>query len=281
MRALPLALALLCVLAGCSGLDPATDRPTTDPGSVTPAEVPRDLHGGTIAPGLTEGRLVNRTALLAANRAALRNESLTLRWHGTTVTTSREGTYSVVPWSTEGRHGADRRRSHYVSRNEAVLQNGSRQELWIGPDRAVGMVASNGSREYRSIAPEVADRNRRVSPALRGLQGVDRVTVERAGTTESGDARYRVRAVAPSLPDGILGTRERFETRNVSVATTVDERGVVHRYRFSYELRAEDGGQWHRVSTAYALRAVGETTVERPGWYDEAVDATGNRTAPG
>lgn len=280
MRALhpaaALALAALCVLAGCGGITgPEGDGPSTDRTSVTPADVPEDLHGGTVAPGLTRDRLVNVSALATAHEAALRNRSVTVRWNGTRAASTGGTDVDLIHARTVSRYGPGHRRAHYVTRYGPSEDADSREELWLGSDRGFQLLVDGGERRYRALRQPTADRFRGLSFDLEGLYGVTRVRVEQIRTAD-GHPLYRVRAVEPRAPDTSLAGQRDYETRDVSLVMTVDERGTIHSYRFGYEFRVD--GEWRHYWTAYELRAVGETTVERPDWYDEAVAATQNRT---
>lgn len=280
MRARAVTLALLCVLAGCSSL-PGADGPDHDTTSVTPADVPREMHGGTVAPGLTRERVVDATALLDAHLAALRNRSLTVRSNRTRVSVSPDNGVTTGRERRVVRADSTRQRIHIVTRYEQPTVNVSRQEVWLGPERPVALLVAQGSRQYVPVQSDAAESIRQ-SPAPRfyerAVPVLDEVTVARSGTTNDGYPRYRVRAVEPVLPAVGQTTRDRFETRNVSVDMTVDARGVIHRYRLRYEFRDRDGEEWHPARIEYAVTAVDETTVERPDWYGDAVAATENRT---
>jgi hypothetical protein len=68
-------LVVLLVLAGCSGFGIGESE---EPLSVTPADVPPDRYGGSIAPGLTRNDIVNAQALVREHREILANKSVSV-----------------------------------------------------------------------------------------------------------------------------------------------------------------------------------------------------------
>lgn len=263
MRALPLLCACLVVLAGCSGLV-GGDGDVTPAPDVTPADVSPDLHGGTIAPGLTESELVNASALAAAHERVLSNRSFTSTYRLRLL----DADGSVVRESvTQGQYAADRLQYDTSARYTgafAEARGAERRESWADGDHRYVRWLRGGEWEYQRQElrpPARLSPGGTVEPLLSGATGV---AIKRLG--DGGEwERYRVEATEfENLGDSV---------RNATLTAVVDERGYVSEVRVVIVL---DTGLRQVVEATYST--VGDTTVERPAWVDEArevVNATG------
>lgn len=243
--ALTVAVALLAVLAGCSGA-PAPWQDQSDDRSDGDAENP------TV------------TALAEDHESALRAAGNFSR--SRTVTYERSGE-TVLRQETEGQFD---------------LTNGTALETRNGSDggSTVGYRAPDGKTYERN---ELATgKVRYVPPRLTfgidvqnatgfGAEAeVGNVTVRATGTTEVDGAEHDVYEFA--VDDGAVDGVDEAEGRYV-----VDDRGVVR----SAETRlvVEENGTAIEVRETVETRAIGETTVTEPGWFDEAL-AEANRPGP-
>ncbi|WP_254536422.1 DUF7537 family lipoprotein [Halomarina litorea] len=259
MRALPLLCACLVVLAGCNGLGGGDSD-----GDVTPADVPRDLHGGTIAPGLTESELVNASALATAHERVLANRSFAATYRLQLLAANG----SVIRESvTRGQYAADRLQYNTSARYTggfAEARGTERRESWADGDHRYVRWSRGGEWEYQRQQlrpPARLSPGDTLEPLLSGATGV---AVERLDT-EGEWERYRVEATEFENLSG--------NVENATLTAVVDERGLVSEVRVVVVL---DTGHQQVVRVTYS--AVGETTVERPAWADEAlerVNATG------
>ncbi|WP_254542879.1 hypothetical protein [Halomarina pelagica] len=269
MRHVPLALALVLLpLAGCNGIVPGIDGGEMPP--VTPAEVPRDMYGGTIAPGLTEQRVVNASALLRAHREVLAGRSVTVA----SRSTYREGGRVVWDRRTTFRHSADGKRVEIVVRDPADPEGGYLTRIW-----------SNGS-------VTVFDERR---------DGRSSVRVDRSG--DRFDPRMHLAGLGHAFAEGTVvsvrgldtgGTYDVFEVtvarelaglpgERSSTTFVVDERGFIR--RFTETDRESDGRDGRRTVRRRTVRyeRVGATEVGRPAWVADALGRVASReyVAPG
>jgi hypothetical protein len=283
--ALAVCLALLCVLAGCNAFTPGAsgDDGVVAP-DVTPAEVPRDMAGGTLAPGLTDEGIVDADALFAAHLDAVENESVTLdltlrQRTDETLRRSSTATYRYGPgWNRtlfEVRTGGDERSPYdrlarwtnaSVSYERTVVGNTtaySRQRL---DDRGRGSLI-----DYRLD---------RLNQTLRST------TVEsvRYDGTSDGRRQYVVEGTIAQSSRRCTGDGDTVEAAS-SFRFVVDERGVVGAHeRTRLQCRPVGDGQVNEtVLDRTVYRNLGETTADRPEWVADARERIADReyVAPG
>lgn len=306
-------LAGLVVLAGCGGvLDGGRDAPTV---TITPASIPTDESTPIPTPpppplprGVTELGIKDPDTLANAHMVALEDTSYTFhrvhveRYENGTL---RERVATDVLVTTN--------RSHFYYRhnlsgpaarvsagtNTVVAANGDRVRVAVYADgaRILRAITRNNSTTYGVVrndvgipfAPEFAD-----LPYISGMSIDDRnelsdvfhsvreSTVERVtpGIDNRTVALYRIRATR--LESGWLTTITPSRTfRNASLSVVVDSRGIIHSYRLRYT--GVVNGTTIHVTESIRFTDIGETTIERPPWYDEAIAATNvttNRTTP-
>jgi hypothetical protein len=284
-RALAVCLALLCVLAGCNALQPGA---TTDPGgppSVTPAEVPRDMAGGTLAPGLTDAGIVNAEALHSAHRRALANRSVTVgvrydRRLGEGTTYETAATYRFGPNRTT--------RSVDVSLGDDPSSPYDRESRWTNGSVAYSRGVVDGSVVYDRRAVTESSGGRSYveyrTEALGGtLAGLRVQSVEYVGTV-AGQRAYRVRGTVPEGGYRCAEGGDEVPTA-AEVGLLVDERGVVR----SVEQRVTrcrfgpDGNTEETIVSEVRFGALGETEAGAPDWVADARTAVADReyVAPG
>ncbi|MFC6837025.1 hypothetical protein [Halomarina ordinaria] len=256
---LPLSLALLCVLAGCNGLAPGLGDGGEVP-DVEPADVPRDMYGGTVAPGLTEHEVVNASALMRAHASVVENRSVTV----------------------------DQRR--YWARGDEVRQNSTvtyrydpdAERQAVESDRMTGRGSDVGIRLWTNDSTTVV-RERRGGRTLERRQSRDGGWHFPSGHTGQ---LWSVLDGARDVSVSALATEGEYDRYRVDVldgreGTTefvVDERGFVSEYTVNRSTRADEVDR-----TSVELTDVGRTDVGRPGWVDDALSTIAAReyVAPG
>ena len=290
-------VAALFALAGCSAVFGGGGEPTA---TLTPAAVPTDEPTPTpvaqLAPGVTGNGIENADALAAAHDAALDGRSYT-EWTNYTMR-YRNGTRyrranASVRVAGDGRGWL--RVAYGYGREHADESRLARSELWLGDERALSALTyTNGTTTYRDATDDLGPREVGVFTRIGGL-GLSSTENPLNGTatrvvgnaTRNGTERYRVAIegppALPSLP-GLEARRSRADGGGWtprSAAAVVERDGLVREYTVSYGASTESGVP---VEVSYTVRrtAIGNTTVERPPWYDEATDGantTTNRTA--
>lgn len=257
-RALVVAIAL--IFAGCTGFAAQGDTE-----SVTPAPVPTDATQSP--PGVTDDGVVPG-ALAGAHASSLRRTNYTL----STRQQVRAANGSTVRLTTIDRTvgvGGDAYRGQFRQNATEFRadQLTTSVEYWTnGTVVAVRSEGRSGRTEIARWPSEgggpVADLTER-GPLERLLEAVVLTVVDRtatggvvlAGTTfQEAD-----RLVTPLFVE---------EPRNVSVRLVVRNDGVVTAQRVAYD--ATFGSRSVRVVRRTRLTAIGETTVTRPAWIDNA-----------
>jgi hypothetical protein len=287
---LPLIVALV-VLAGCGGVL-GDDGGSSDVETVTPAPVPTDEPTPTpvpqLAPGLTGQGIENASALAAAHEAALRNRSFT-SWTNYTIryrngTLYRRSNASVrVAGGGRGRVLAE----YKYGQERANESRFARYDIWIGDERAVSALTyTNGTTTYRNetsvfVTPRVFTRIAGLGATKNPFNGSETRIIGK--TMRNGIERYRVAirepSVLPRLP-GLERSQSRVDGTEwtlINATAVIDANGLVREFDMTYAAETESGGD---VEVTYTVRrsAIGNTTTERPPWYDEAVAATNATT---
>lgn len=250
--------------AGESPAESAATTPTaTPPGTATTAP-PEQL-----APGLTDEGVVDSWALSHAHANVLLNASFSVSSVETRWTS--DGSRRVVATGTT--RVAEGGTPLYFAREVAGDDPGPTVidadiELWRTENVSYTRFVSENGTSYRE-STSTQDILSEPATAWDGIYtlfvGVNTTTVERV--ERNATTLYRV--VSTSQPRPGLSTRERS---NYSLSALIDPSGLVHRYRVTYDAH-EDGRTLH-VTRTWRLSGVGSTTVEQPGWLDEARNAT-------
>lgn len=266
---------LLVLLAGCSGFT-GGNAPEREPyGVEEPVNATvEESEPEDLLPGLTTDGVTNPDALLEAHHEAVSNASYTIETETVYVTETENGTVRQV---IEGETNVDSERgvayevvSQYTEGNgsEGVLPDRPNQtvERWFGEETLFRAELENGTVEYpytgRTIDPEEW-----ISSSLLGpLRTVENTTTVGAVEAEDG-TYYVVEAHENRTDDGerIVGVDRR------DVRTLVREDGLV-RQTVSEGVFGE-GGDRTTLDSESEVTTVGETEVERPDWYDDAVEA--------
>lgn len=257
------------LLAGCSALGP-----TSPDATVTPAPVPTDdptVPGfeGSLPAGVDQSGGVDARAVGRGHAEALDDRSYTLR---TVEARARDSHALPVVRREESvrvrRPGLYR---HDVTTTRAWLGHGTdleaRTSAYADGTTRYARAVENGTARYER-APVARWRNWSGTHAEQAARSVRRyLAVERAtlSTVErDGDRLLRVRGRGSTAVDG---ERYRVEAHlDGALVVWLEARWVEQR---------EDGDVFVRVAMSYDR--VDATTVAPPGWYGEALRATGER----
>lgn len=289
---------LLIVLAGCNGFG-GTESPTESATSIpslrpTPTEVPDSpstsagketttgtAGAGSYPPGVSRGGISAPFSLATAHAGALENRSYTvgtayeIRYDNGTVYAGDRITAAVGPGDDNYRYRRYRYRRSVYGKATGVLgaTNGSIHLYANGSAVVRRFVVGNNATEpfvVRDVNGDPVPPHDvfplapydRIGTAFSRLSNV---SVERVN-----DSAYRVRATESATESvRIRG----FPIRNVSLDTftaTITADGMVREYR--YRLRGTVEGHAVTVTKRYRYADVGNTTVEAPPWYDEALE---------
>ncbi|WP_255198716.1 DUF7537 family lipoprotein [Halorarius litoreus] len=268
-RTLPaLAVALLLVLAGCSGAggpgaaDTATPvAPTGNDGATTGA-----AGGGDAALDLTDPESTLRSA-----------ESFTAAWRYSG--TDADGVESTVAYTY--RADLEASRAHIVVTSEQAGEPaGGSFERFIADGIAYTQVGS-GDAVFYQAEPQADFDVLSESLARTTVYDTDTDSLEKVGTETYNGVRvdrYELSANASTIWTGMatVGSQPSdFDEFDVDYVVLVDADGLARYESWTFDGTTNDG---QRVNGAweYSLSGVGSTTVEAPDWLDDARAQTGN-----
>lgn len=278
MRVTPVVVAVL-LLAGCSGPPTLTDPdPTT--ATVTPVDVPADY---AYAPGVTEAGVTEPDTLAVAHESVLAGSSYritsnrTVRYANGTL---REQLLVDVALAADGTYLA------------SAATRGPAAPVFLGRPPANGTYWSNGTVYVRKLTRDGRTTyNQFETPGsgaatwqywtrtvpFGGEQATPRrfyeslfaaVPVRVVGEVSAGNATtYRLVGEEPRTTQFV---DEVADPRNVRLVATVRDDGLVESLSLRYE--GEVDGATVRVVRTVRYRNVGSTTVERPPWFEKAVE---------
>lgn len=278
MRLAALALACLVVLAGC-GAGGDRSAPTATPVPVPPADADADRR--PLAPGVRSTGVVDSTALVGEHVRLLRNgsfrvESVVTRW-GTDADIVRSRTATVGRFDETSDYYVRRVASRSASREGETRTIEQHVEGDLVLRRTVEGNATTYARGSENAMQGVSRRatllpdpttSRTLFLLFQGLN----VTVAVETTRRDGSAVYRLRAVGVRDP-AALRTLASGNVSDVAFGARVTASGLVRSYWFAYT--AVRGGEEVRTVRRVAFDGVGATRVERPPWYDAALNETG------
>jgi hypothetical protein len=294
-RALPLVACVLLVLAGCSGFagdggenagvdgggDDDSDRSATVTPAPVPAIEPTPMPPTQVLPGVSRTRVVNASVLAAAHDGLLENTSYTVvrnvtyRAANGTVLTRRRSVSAV-----------DTGDRIHVRRTWEGVAGLAREAVWSNGTRLFrARTDTNGTTTYWRTSLETIAGQRPVTAGT-GSGQIERIfAVTDARVVDryerNGTRIYHLRSPNATL-SGTTPTASTGREPSVSVEAVVTARGVVQAYEFRQTFSGEASGAAN-VVVATRYTDIGTTTVSRPPWYDEALNATSatNRTEAG
>lgn len=278
-----LCLVILVCLAGCNAL---TGETTTEPPSITPAEIPTDDPNATqrLAPGLTNHGVVDPSALANAHEAVLTNTSftrkgtMTKKYTNGTIRTQRVMTTRMVApkdryYINVEEYGHNTNRYNQTPDNLSYWSNGERVFV-ASPSSKMNTTTYH---HWESATPADLE-----SGFIRGemysewFQIFD--TKVSNHTTHNGTTLYRVTATGIADPDRLTKIfPDTKQPRNLTFHAMIDSRGLVHEYRLAYTATLTETNRPTPIQIVSGMRHtnIGATTVDRPSWY-----TTANRTTP-
>ncbi|WP_436927042.1 DUF7537 family lipoprotein [Halosimplex amylolyticum] len=269
------AVVVLVLLAGCSAV---TTSP--QPETVTPAPVPTD---DALPPGVGPGGVTDPAVLAGAHAAVLDGASYTLIANRT-VRYPNGSLRSALGVHLELSASRDYHASAAVRGPDAAVFIGeppTRAEYWANDETYLRRQVIGNRTVYSRYA--TTDEYVGTWRFWLGTVALDigpetdlRRTVESFHTgvaerpTDRDDRRTHLVGTdvrAMDFVDDQSGVRS---IENATLHAFVTDSGLVDAYQVEYTATLEDGTTV-RVKRTVRFRAVGNTTVERPQWYDEAM----------
>jgi len=290
-RRVPLAVAVLALLAGC-GSATGPGPPDTATATVTPAPVPTaaptaptatstptaaptgttTTRAASLPPGVTASGIVNVSALAGAHDAALDGRSYRA------VTVVNRSTASGWERTREVRR-VDGDRVHLVQRTRTSGGNdSSRIEYLDGRARYVRCERANGTGACPTGPPSAVagDAAGTVLVLLSGSDSRLVGTESRVAGGHRGDETLRHRIVVTGNPIGLGSPYGLLEARNYTATALVTPSGLVTELRASYDLV---GGETPiRVTARLQFSSIGSVRVTPPPWYDTEDASVTNTT---
>lgn len=284
-------VALTVVAAGCSGIGATND--SQQPGvTVTPAPVPAPRQGANeISPGLTADSVVDVAALADAHARAL-NTSFTV--HGRQTVHHWNGSL-LAHRDMRMRLNETHSRFHIalgVAGPGAIRLLGeppARIEVWTSGDRSLRAYKSeNTTTVYNEIDRSVAAGGLLIgswtywfSVVLPGGQPWSDIrplfiAFAPQPVPQQDGQPYALTARTLDRPDVLASNDNVHDPYAARFDAVIDENGLVREYQLEY--RAVVDGAGVRVTRTVRYTHVGQTTVDRPAWYDKAI-AEPNTTA--
>lgn len=254
---LALALCALLALAGCNGI--------FGPDATTPADT-TNAPAADSPPGLLTNGVGSPSALADAHGDALRNTSfaVAVTWNATrngSLVAHRNVTRRVAaggtPWA-----GTSDLAGGLVGvaapTHVASWTNATTQVTRVTQNETTRTTVGNASTD---MTPEITRHSRVHGLYLSFSFGVNRT-----------DDGFALTATGVRQPDAISS---RFSNvSNVSLTMHLDDAGLVRSYALAFDARGPEGDEYRVVET-FELTQVGNVTVERPPWVEEALNRSG------
>ena len=266
--------ALLLVLAGCNGFTLGGSETSTQ--RVTPANVPTDEPTPTpipqLAPGVTGKGVTEPERLGEAHESILENISYTVdqnvsvRYLNGTI--YRQRTSHIQHAMNDGRF--------YLAHNRSLVsgRGSSGFSAWSNGKRTLVARSSNNTTRYL-IPPQGSLSFGSPGERIAALFGSVETHVV-AQEQRDGITVYRVKATG-LVRDPPTFANEWQNPRDVTLRALIDSRGFVYEYQLSYE--ATVNGVPIYVYEQVRYTDLRNTTVERPPWYEEAIENVSTTTA--
>lgn len=282
---LSLSLAVMVLLAGCSGLggsdtetepagtespttgmeSPTSDSPGDEPSPSEPVDNPRETFSWVSESGVNESLLFRTHALTVSNESSYATRA-TYR-----IIAQNSPNETVRKYRFEASTAQNRARyvtniTRRTSTGTQVSNTTRYRELVDGTDTIYYRLETGSSVEYRSVSEPA----RNFSTFYRQLTGYDRTTiilqfeltydqpVERGGQT-----LYRLTGDSFANGTSLAGGAS-----NASATVLVSDRGVIRSLEYAFD--GTSGGTPIRLVYSFETTGLGATSVDRPGWLDEA-----------
>lgn len=243
---------LLVALSGCSALFGG--------GPSDPSEF--DYAAGFSADGISDGQ----QALDSYKQSLQAKQSYTGNY-GYVIVTDQGQTDVDVTYRVD----SEAKRAIQRAEIDAPNANGT-TESYYDADQLYQRSSFGGSQSEVSVSQQnFSEANLTAAEAIRPLL----VNASEYSTSlEERDDETMVRYETSSIEgaDDILGVRNIINVTSFQASFLVDSEGLIHNatYDLSYFVETDSGPQERSVSMTFELSAIGETSVERPSWADEA-----------
>lgn len=271
---LPVLLAFSVILAGCNGIMFGGNE--TPAMTVTPAPVPTDKPTPTpvpqLAPGLTGDGVSDPFELAEAHASALDNISYATRTNFT-IRYLNGTVYNQV--TTREEYAANHSRFYTMQNGTSIDLYGSKnfqQQIWSNGKRVLVAQMNNTSTSYRvlrtsggePIPPQsvYSSRKERIATLFSSIE------LHVAGQiTRDGMILHQVEAINVTNPATFEDDWQ--NPRNIMFQALVSSQGLVREYRLNYTATLNNSTV--RIHRYVHNTGFGNTTVERPTWYDTAI----------
>ena len=260
-----LVLCLTC--AGCGA--PSQSQPSETTVSPAPVPVPEQ-----VAPGVSTAGISNLSALEQAHYTRLQNTSYTSRSQRTV--TVANGTMlrreNLTVRMRPDRFSLLRRPEGSPLFRPAPIAD--RFEFWVTEREGLSRVMlRNGSTRYdtQPSANSSFYQEVRTEPGGASVSFIDSSNTRTTQITRNGRTLYRV--TTNTLDENALYTRYgTTDVRNVSLTALVTPEGVIQELDCEFTIQLRD--REYTITRSLQYADIGNTTVVRPPWYEEAIAAT-------
>lgn len=287
---LAVALVVCLVLtAGCSGFSGADGSPDREPYGVE-EEMNASIKEGPeeLLPGLTTEGIADSEELRESHEEVIGNRSYVLEIEtenvfedgNESVRQTINSTLYVDPEAEIVHETVHQRFEGNISivSPQADVEPNRTVERWFGEETAFRTELENGSVEYTPSRDGMRRGHDRIDEAsiylLAPLPNEETTT---AGAVESEEGTYYVVEVETNASGDELGPG--LQESEAEARTLVREDGLV-RQTASERVHVHGEGERTLVAQTVEITAIGETTVERPDWYEEAVAAGSGEPEP-
>lgn len=270
-------VALLVVMAGCSGLSGGNSPPDREPYGVDEqVNTPVEEEPEELLPGLTTEGVTNVREIRETHSETIGNRTYTIEYRHEYVVEENNKTFRQ--WSNM---------TIYIDPEaETVRQVNHRQieadsptadepnmtiDQWFGEQQVTRTEFENGTVEYtprRSARTGREQISRAEGPLFSPLGSDVETTV--AGAVDAEDGTYYV--INGSEHASGDDTKYGQDNRTVDMQGFIREDGLVRQTAVEDELVTEDGRRTAITQTT-EITAIDNTTVERPDWYEDALEA--------
>lgn len=292
VRAALCVLVVAVVLAGCGAVDSGggtADRAAT---TLTPAPIPEETGpagGRLLAPGLSARGIFDADVLVEGHRKTLTERGFVLTRNRTVFRPNGTGEPRalntmrrriVVGPGAESYHFTRIERS---AREWPVADTYTLIGVWYREPVVRNRFADESRVEHYWGGNETESGRPVFDPTQAGgvrrdLVAVDLRVVGNGTASEDGGAGgvpvYRLEGSRFEEPAELVFPALLSNPHDVSMVARIDERGVVRSYTLTFDATF-DGGPV-RVRRTHRVAAIGETTVDRPGWLSKANESVAN-----
>lgn len=272
-------LCALVVLAGCAGTGPWSnanmprENATTTPGAGSAA--PQSTANGQASPppGVSEQGLTNLTKLVQTNRKKLFETGYisAVRLRGKMTSKGKTRNLSMAQ-----REVVEPGASEYLFQvQRSAGPTNYRSDVWSNESAAYVRTSRGGPPSYRQTEPG------RITSQLTGGQLLSQYAGAGEFTLDSINESGKRTLYTLTADEYVRQPTKRMPApKNVSfyqAQVVVDSQGRVHYFEVKMQYAGPQGGQ-AQLHLQYGIRKIGNVSVTRPDWVDEA-QSPSNSTA--